>query len=81
MSDATTAAADLLRLIPLKIRRTIYGVLGLAVVVDASVRTVFPDLIPARASGALVLAFGLASSVLALANSQPAPPLPPPGPQ
>lgn len=80
MTDALTAARDLLIAVPVKIRRAIYGVLGLAVVIDGSVRTVFPDLIPPRASGALVLAFGLASSLLALANSRPLPPPPPPVP-
>jgi hypothetical protein len=78
MADPVSAARDLLVSVPLKIRRTVYGVLGLAVVIDAGIGTVFPDLIPERFGDALLVVFGLASSLLALANSSDPVPLPPP---
>ena len=79
MTDAIAAARDLLQAVPVKARRAIYGLLGLAVVIDAGVGTVFPDLLPERLGDGLVVAFGLVGSVLALANrSTPLPPPPPP---
>ena len=76
MTDALAAARDLLTMIPVKVRKTIYGLLGLAVLVDS-----FTNLLPDDVGNGLVIAFGLASSVLALGNAtDPLPPPPPPVP-
>lgn len=74
MSDAIAASRDLLTGIPLKVRRTLYGLFGLVILLDG-IWNVLPDDIATP----LVTTFGVLGSILALANTTPTP-LPPPPP-
>jgi hypothetical protein len=58
------AVRDLLILIPVRVRQVIYGVLGLVILLDASLH-VMPD----RVEDALTTVFGVFAAVMALANS------------
>lgn len=71
MSDTTLAVVDLFKSIPRRIRQTIYGLLGLLIILDGLL-----DLLPDRFGDAAVVVFGLFSSAMALANTV----LPPPPP-
>ena len=74
MNDPISATRDLLTLIPLKIRKAIYGVVGLLILIDG----IF-DVLPDKVDSQIVAVFGVLGSVLALANaSKPLPPPPPP---
>ena len=73
MNDPISAVRDLLTLIPLKIRKAIYGVIGLVILIDG----IF-DVLPDGLDSQIIATFGVLGSVLALANtSQPLPPPPP----
>ena len=74
MSDALTAAGGLFTSIPLKIRQTLYGLFGLAILVEG----IF-QVLPEDWSLKLIALFGLFNSLMALANSSTTP-LPPPPP-
>lgn len=74
MSDALTAAGGLFTSIPLSVRRTLYGVFGLVVVLEG----VF-DALPEDWSLKLIALWGVFNSLMALANSSTTP-LPPPPP-
>ena len=74
MSDALTAAGGLFTSIPLKLRRTLYGLFGLAVVLEG----IF-DVLPEDWSLKLIALWGVFNSLMALANSSTTP-LPPPPP-
>lgn len=74
MTDAITAARDLLTLIPLKIRKILYGVLGLVILIDGVL-----DVLPAEVDSQIIAVFGVFTSLLAFANAS-AKPLPPPPP-
>ena len=74
MSDALSAAADLLRAIPLKARRAVYGLYGLVILVEPIV-----DVLPEEVDLRIIAGFGLFTTLMALANSSTtsAPPSPP----
>jgi hypothetical protein len=72
MSDALTAAGGLFTSIPLSLRRTLYGVFGLVVVLEG----IF-DVLPEDWSLKLIALWGVFNSLMALANSSTTP-LPPP---
>jgi hypothetical protein len=73
MPDALTAVGDLFRSIPLKIRRTVYGVFGVYVVFEPIV-----DVLPTSVDEKVYAVFGVFTALMALTNSKPA--LPPPAP-
>lgn len=75
MADALTAVADLFRSIPLKIRRAVYGLLGVFVVFEPIL-----DVFPTSVDEKVYAVFGVFTAVMALANSKPAPLPPPPVP-
>jgi len=74
MSDALTAAGGLFVSIPLKVRQTLYGLFGIAILVEG----IF-DVLPEDWSLKLIALWGVFNSLMALANSATAP-LPPPPP-
>ena len=74
MNDALTAVGGLFTSIPLKIRRTLYGLFGLAIVLEG----IF-DVLPEDWSLKLIALWGVFNSLMALANSS-TDPLPPPPP-
>ena len=74
MSDALTAAGGLFTSIPLSVRRSLYGVFGLVIVLEG----IF-DVLPEDWSLKLIALWGVFNSLMALANSA-TPPLPPPPP-
>ena len=69
MSDALTAAGGLFVSIPLRIRRTLYGLFGLAIVLEG----IF-DVLPEDWSLKLIALWGVFNSLMALANSTAPPP-------
>lgn len=73
MSDALTAAGGLFVSIPLKFRRTLYGLFGLIVLVEPII-----DVMPEEVDLKVIAGFGLFNSLMALANSATPPPSPPP---
>ena len=64
MSDALTAAGGLFVSIPLQVRRTLYGLFGLAIVLEG----IF-DVLPEDWSLKLIALWGVFNSLMALANS------------
>lgn len=74
MDNAISAVADLASSVPVKLRRTLYGLFGLLVLFD-SIWNVLPDGIDNQ----VLATFGVFNSVLALANTS-GKPLPPPLP-
>ena len=72
MSDALNAAGGLFASIPLKIRRTLYGLFGLVIVLEG----IF-DVLPEDWSLKLIALWGVFNSLMALANSTTPPPPPP----
>lgn len=74
MNDAVTAVADLFRAVPTRVRQTLYGVLGLLILIDGW-WDVFPDDIGGKVSAT----FAGLTLIMALANAT-AKPLPPPVP-
>lgn len=68
MSDALSAVGDLFRSIPLPIRRTVYGLLGIFVVFEPIV-----DVFSADVDEKVFAVFGVFTALMALANSKPAP--------
>ena len=64
MSDALNAAGGLFASIPLKIRRTLYGLFGLVIVLEG----IF-DVLPEDWSLKLIALWGVFNSLMALANS------------
>jgi hypothetical protein len=64
MSDAITAAGGLFVSIPAKVRRTLYGLFGLVVVLEG----IF-EVLPDDWSLKLVAVWGVFNSLMALANS------------
>lgn len=73
MDNAIAAVADLATAVPVKLRRTLYGLFGLLVIFD-SIWNVLPDGIDNQ----VLATFGVFNSVLALANTGSVKPLPPP---
>ena len=73
MPDAISAVRDLLTVIPLKVRRAIYGIFGAVILVDGIWKVLPEDI-----SSQVVATFGVLGLVLALANTAQAPALPPP---
>lgn len=73
MSDALNAAGGLFVSIPLKVRRTLYGLFGLAILLEGIL-----DVLPEDWSLKLIALWGVFNSLMALANSAstPLPPLP-----
>lgn len=69
MADALNAVGDLFRSIPLKIRRTLYGLLGVFVVFEPIV-----DMFPTNVDEKVYAVFGVFAALTALANSKPEPP-------
>jgi len=69
MSDALTAAGGLFVAIPLQIRRTLYGLFGLVIVLEG----IF-DVLPEDWSLKLIALWGVFNSLMALANSATPPP-------
>jgi hypothetical protein len=74
MSEALTAAGGLFTSIPAGVRRTLYGLFGLVIVLEG----IF-DVLPEDWSLKLIALWGVFNSLMALANSTVAP-LPPPPP-
>ena len=72
MSDAITAAGGLFASIPTKVRRTLYGLFGLVIVLEG----IF-EVLPDDWSLKLVAVWGVFNSLMALANSGELPPPPP----
>jgi len=72
MSDALNAAGGLFVSIPLQVRRTLYGLFGLVIVLEG----IF-DVLPEDWSLKLIALWGVFNSLMALANSA-STPLPPP---
>ena len=70
MSDAIAASRDLLVSIPIRVRRTLYGIFGLVILLDG-IWNVLPDDIATP----LTTTFGVTGAILALANTG-SPPLP-----
>ena len=68
MSDALTAAGGLFVSIPLQVRRTLYGLFGLVIVLEG----IF-DVLPEDWSLKLIALWGVFNSLMALANSTPRP--------
>ena len=64
MSDALTAAGGLFTSIPLSVRRSLYGVFGLVIVLEG----IF-DVLPEDWSLKLIALWGVFNSLMALANS------------
>lgn len=64
MTDAITAVGDLFRSIPLKVRRTLYGLLGVFVVFEPIV-----DVFPTSVDEKVFAVFGVFTAAMALANS------------
>lgn len=64
MSDALNAAGDLFRSIPLKVRRTVYGALGVFVVFEPIL-----DVFSASVDEKVYAVFGVFTALMALANS------------
>lgn len=73
MSDALNAAGGLFVSIPLQVRRTLYGLFGLVIVLEG----IF-DVMPEDWSLKLIALWGVFNSLMALANSATPTPLPPP---
>jgi hypothetical protein len=72
MSDALTAAGGLFVSIPANIRRTLYGLFGIVIVLEG----IF-DVLPEDWSLKLIALWGVFNSLMALANSAaPSPPAP-----
>jgi hypothetical protein len=71
MTDTIGAVRDLFVLIPVTIRRVIYGLLGLTIILDGALH-----ILPDPVEDVLVTVFGLFAAVMALANTTP--PTPPP---
>ena len=66
MSDPVSAVRDLLTGIPVKVRRTVYGLVGLVILVDG-----IWDFLPASIDDKVVTTFGVLGSVLARATDAP----------
>jgi hypothetical protein len=75
MSDALQGIRDLLTMIPVTVRRIIYGLLAVVVLLDSVI-----DVLPDDVSEILLIVFGLFAPVMALANTTSPPPPPPPEP-
>lgn len=69
MSDALTAVGDLFRSIPLKVRRALYGLLGVFVVFEPIM-----DVFPTSVDEKVYAVFGVFTALTAFANSKPLPP-------
>lgn len=63
-ADPIAAVRDLFTMIPVAVRRVVYGLLGLLIVVDGLFA-----LLPDSVGDALTVVFGILASVMALANS------------
>lgn len=74
MSDALTAAAGLFTWIPTKARQALYGLFGLAILLEAIL-----DVLDESVDLKVMALWGLFNSLMALANSSTTP-LPPPPP-
>ena len=74
MSDALTAAGGLFVSIPLQVRRSLYGLFGLVIVLEG----IF-DVLPEDWSLKLIALWGVFNSLMALANSATVPTPPPVG--
>jgi len=68
MSDAVTAAADLLRAIPTRIRQSLYGLLAVVLLVDG-----WWDVLPDDIAGKVAATFAGLTMILALVNTKPVP--------
>jgi hypothetical protein len=75
MTDAVHAVAELFRAIPVRVRQSLYGVVGLVVLIDA-----WFDLFSDDISGKLTSSFAGLTLIMALANATKAPLPPPPLP-
>jgi len=72
MNDALSAAAGLFTAIPVAVRRALYGLFGLVVILESVL-----EVLPEDWSLKLIALWGIFNSLMALANSATPPPAPP----
>ena len=65
MSDTVTAAADVFRLVPLRIRQSLYGLFAVLILIDG-----WWDVLPDDIAGKAAATFAGLTMILALANSK-----------
>lgn len=64
MSDAVTAAADLLRAVPVRVRQGLYGLFALVILIDG-----WWDILPDDIAGRVAATFAGLTMILALVNT------------